>query len=46
MMNELVHDTDNEGELDLMAGEAETEGPGLYVGVSGKQPNFLQKLYE
>lgn len=22
------------------------EAPGMFVGTSGKQPNFLQKLYE
>jgi hypothetical protein len=27
-------------------GGANGNGPGLYVGTSGKQPNFLQKLYE
>jgi hypothetical protein len=27
-------------------GNGNGNGPGLFVGTSGKQPNFLQKLYE
>jgi hypothetical protein len=31
---------------DRHGGGAGEEGPGMFVGSSGKQPNFLQKLYE
>jgi len=34
------------GEEACSGGDGNGAGPGLFVGTSGKQPNFLQKLYE
>lgn len=45
-MNEVDNDIEAGSPLDDGAAGNENEAPGLYVGVSGKQPNFLQKLYE
>lgn len=45
-MNDHESDKDNVQQVNLLLGDGEAEAPGLYVGLSGKQPNFLQKLYE